>query len=363
MYDLFEGEREIDQGRVIIPQFMYLKGALTREVAKVVTYYQTWPTTLPNEHLLVKLLLNLNVSMKRELQNYVDIASEMGYQVASQLRLTSSVNYGRVFSPGVFYGRACSEILIAHDSPFDIYDADVNWRELQPIVVHRHPFTDLNLARPMGEGNKHEPGIAVISINIPMLAVMWRGWWRDERKPDPSQPARRTHHFLSMYPITNMLYSQTDIALFNRMVALYDLEDVAPFKRLHSFFTYDYTDRADEYLEKQLELLRRTPMTFDHMLSAIPSLFAKDLREASQLPAVIPTRQVVWGLVIARIALVRFLVHINAYTENAKNRGYLNKIRQSLGRVRIDRVLETTLPNDVLQDVDRTIHRDIESYL
>jgi hypothetical protein len=363
MYDLFDEDRQIDQGRVTLPQFMYLKGSITREVQKVVDYYQENVTSVPNEHLLVKLLLNLNVSMKREPQNYVDTVAEVGQQTCSMLRIATAANYGRVFSPGVFYGKSVTEIIIAHDTEFNVNEALVNWRELRPIQVLRHPFTDINLARPVGKYGTEEAGIAVIAINLPMLAIQWRGWWGEERQPDPSVPARRTHHFVSMYPLTNMLYSHVDMAIFNRMLNLYMLDDVAPFKRVHPFYVYDYTDRLDEYLDKEIELLRNKPMTFDHTVSAIPAIFSPDLRRVVKLPDVVPTRQIVWALLIARIPLIRFLVQLNAFTENKRNQGYLNRIKRDLQRMRNDHTLEASMPHDLVRDIDDAIHRDIEAYL
>lgn len=363
MYDLFDNVPATDQGKVILPQFIYLKGALSRDLMKVTSYYQNNVTSVGNDHLLVKLLLNLNVSMKRELQNYVDTVSDVGMQTASLLRLTTPLNYGKVFSPGPFYGKGCSEIILVHDEPFDVYAARRNWRELRPVVVHRHPFTDTSMARPTGRAVSGESGLVVVSINLPMLAVQWRGWWAEERQPDPSLAAKRTHQFVSMYPLTNMAYSHLDIAIFNRMATLYNLDEPADFTKAHPFFLVDRSDELDNFLEKQIELLRRKPLIFDQVLLNIPAITAADLSIAMRLPDVVPTRQIKWGLIIARLPLVRFLVQLNALHENHKNRWYLNRLRTALKAIRVDRVLESTLPLDVLRDIDDFIVSEIEPYL
>jgi hypothetical protein len=363
MLDMFDKDPTIQTGSIILPQFIYVRGALVRDVERVVQYYRQSATWVDNSHLLVLILHNLNVSLRRSTQRYVDTVRDGMGQVANMLRLTNSLGYGKVHTPGVFYGQRATEIIIADDSEFDIGDAVLRWRDLRPVRVLRHAYTDLSLSRGIGRRyGGSETGIAVISINIPMLALQYREWCREERMSSDGV-AQRTHQFISQYPLTNMLYSHLDIAVFNRMAAMYYLDDVAPWRKCHPFYLQDLSDTLDPVLERELAMLRRKPLSMDQVVNIIPAINMPTLRDTMRLPEVVPTRQVRWGLTIARLPLIRFLVNLNADMPSSRNRGYLNKLSLTLRAIRNDRGLSNVLPPAIYHDVDDMIHRDIERYL
>lgn len=363
MFDMFDAEPTVYTGTVLPPQFIYVRGALTRDIERVVQYYRQSATWVDNTHLLVLILHNLNVSLRRSTLRYVDTVRDVMSQTANQLRMSNSLGYGKVWSPGVFYGKHATEIIIADDSEFDITSAVERWRDLRPVRVLRHPFTDMSIPRAIGRNyDGTESGIAVISVNIPMLALQYREWCREERVGS-SGVAMRTHQFVSQYPLTNLAYSHVDIAVFNRMAALFYLEPVAPWRRIHPFYLQDLSETLDIALEKELALLRRKPLTMDQVLSVIPNITTATLRDTMRLPQVVPTRQVRWGLTIARLSLIRFLVNLNADMPAAKNRGYLNRLSLTLRAIRNDRGLSNILPQPLYLDIDNMIHRDIEQYL
>lgn len=362
-FDLFDESPVVQQGKVIPPQFAYVKAGLLREIQKVYSYYHSRVTFVNNSHVLVRLIKSLPISMRRDPQNYVDVVNDLAPQVCNSLHITNSLGYGRAFTPGVFYGKSVTEILIMDETPFDPYQALANWRMLKPIRVLRHPFTDMSMPRAMGDYHGTERGIAVIAINVAMLAIQYRGWYREERQPDPSMPARRTHQFMSMYPITNMVGSHLDIAIFNRLVGHYLGEEVQPYHKSHPIYLIDHTEKMDDVLLKELTILRRRPLTFDQILDAVPAIASSDLRVVMRMPSVVPTRQVKWALTVARLPLIRFLVQLNYDTENPKNRYYLNRLKQQLHAMRVDRTLDQILPLDVTQDIDNMIHRDIQAFI
>jgi len=363
MLDMFDKDPTIQTGSIILPQFIYVRGALVRDIERVVQYYRESATWVDNSHLLVLILHNLNVSLRRSTQRYVDTVRDTMSQVANMLHMTNSLGYGRVYTPGVFYGQHATEIIIADDSEFDIADAVLKWRDLRPVRVLRHAFTDLSLPRGIGRHyGGRESGIAVISVNIPMLALQYREWFLSEREGS-SGAAKRTHQFISQYPLTNMLYSHVDIAVFNRMAAMYYLDDVAPWRKCHPFYLQDLSDTLDPVLERELAMLRRKPLSMDQVVNIIPAITSPTLRDTMRLPAVVPTRQVRWGLTIARLPLIRFLVNLNAGAPSSRNRGYINKLAITLRAIRNDRGLSNVLPPALYHDIDDMIHRDIERYL
>lgn len=362
-FDLFDASPVALQGRSIPPQFQYIHTGMLREIQKVVAYYRNHVTQVDNRHLVVRILLSLAVSMRRDPQNYADVVSDFTAQLCGMLHITGSLNYGRVFSPGVFYGPNCTEIIVSDDTEFDAVQAARDWQQLKPIRVVRHPFTDLNYARCDGRYQSKETGVAVIAINIPMLAIQYREWFIQEYKRDPKGIHHRTHQFVSMFPLTNMLESHLDLCLFNRMSALYRGDDVAPYQKAHPFYVIDYTPKVDDVLQKELTILQRRPLTFGQIVESVPAISVPTLLDVMRLPSVIPTRQVKWALLIARLPLIRFLVQLNYDADNPKNQAYLNRLKIQLHAARTDRVLEAVLPNNIVMDIDDMIHRDIEAFI
>lgn len=363
MLDLFRDTPIINKGVVQIPQFVYVRGSYNREIAKVVEYYQNNVKWIANQHPLIRLMLSLNVSMKRDYQNYVDVISDATMRIAGPFRFTTATNHGALFTNGDFYNRNVVEVVIINDDEFDIQAAIDGWRELQPIRVLRHPFTDLSLGRCDGNYTwSDEQGIAVISVNICMLAFQYRRWCEEEAVSDISGNREAIHQFFSRYPITNMIYSHVDVCYFNRLTATYRNEPVAAYIKAHPFFVVDYSAKVDDVIQKQLAIEEGRQLTFDHMLISIAEISTRNLFEAMALPNVVLTRQVKWALIIARLPLIRFLVRFNQLSGNAKNTFYIAKLRIAIREIRNDHLLHGSLPEWLQDELELTLE-EIVSYL
>lgn len=359
MYRLFQDLPAFEKGKTILPEFIYVKGFYLRQLALIQEYYHENIRNVPNQHILARLLLSMNVSTKRDIRNYVDTAADQMIKLSSQLRMTSALNHGFAHEPGHFYGPKVTEVIVCNDEWFDLKEAQANWEYLSPIRVLRHPFTDLSMGRPDGNyESSDESGFAVISINVAMLALQYR-MWCDTMGSDKNS----THRFIAAYPITNMIASHLDVAIFNRMVKIYNEQPVAPYKKAHPFFIPDYSDRIDQVLRKQIGIQEYQKMSFDQTLTSIPLISSDTLLEAMQLPEVILTRQVKWALIVARIPLIKFLVKMNKENNNPRNTLYLSLLRTSIREITNDQTLRVGLTQDMIYEIENSMYLDIEAYL
>lgn len=367
MYDLFSNELITSHPIQTIPQFIYIKTGLNRELNKVIQFYRKNIVRVPNQHPLVRFILSLPISMKRDIFGIADRGEALMFNQASLLNFTNSLSYGRVYSPGFIYGKNTHEIIITHNESFDVQDAYDNWEDLQPIRILRHPFTDLSMGLLDGKYKSYEKGIAVILLNVPMLCVMLKGWYDTYRSDDVDRnmlglPTMSVHQFVHTYPLLNALKSHIDIALFNRLSNTYLVDEVADFKNPHPFQLNDYSEKVDDYIRKQLQLLKNYPFLFDQLLVSLPSIFNDNLREVIQIPAMAPTRQVKWALLVARIPIIKFLLQYNSLEEVKRNEQYIRKVAIALKNAKSDKTLDRNLPRDVAIDIDNSLHRDIEPY-
>lgn len=164
MYDFFEEGALRNRGAVSAPAFHYVKDGLSKAIDTTVAYYRHRATVVSNNHILVRLLKSLNVSFNREWRNYVDTANDKMDSLSRALQITSDVNLGKVFAPGDFYGIG-NEIYIADNSRIDdIETAVANWRELEPVRILRHPFTDMNCALADGNYKGSDEKLSLIHI-------------------------------------------------------------------------------------------------------------------------------------------------------------------------------------------------------
>jgi len=251
---------------------------------------------------------------------------------------------------------------MVHDTDFDIELGAAQWRNLQPVRVLRHPFSDMSLQRCTNEYRTTESrGIVVIAINLPMLALQYKMWAAEQSLRQGARDT--TAHFVSMFVITNMLYSHTDVCLFNRICNHYFKDDSGEFIRAHAVYNVDYTGMVDTTIGQLLRVLTRRSLTWPELMENVESLCSDTLREALQLPDIIPTRQLKWTLWVARLPLLHFLVQFTWNNKNTRNQFYMRRLKTELRAIRADRILDQVLPQSVLIDIDKVIMSDIDPYL
>lgn len=362
MHTLFDSVPAATRGIVRVPEFLYVKGGMSRDLATVMDYYHKNVFAVNSGHFLIRLIQSMNVSMNRDYQSYVDVAEDRGMDLAMSLRMTSSISVGMVFSPGVFYGKNIDEVILSVDADFDIDDAVRRWRELEPVKVLRHPFNDINLKVPEANYESSEGGIAIISVNIPMLMLQYRRWFEVEKSINP-EAERTVNQFVAMYPLPNMLPTHLDVAVFNRLVTLANGQEPSKFNRENKMYITDFTSKLDNVLEKQLMILRNKRFAFDQILLSVAMVNKDSLFETMALPKLARTRQVNWALTLARLPLIKFLLKLNEESNNQENKFYLNRIRVALKTIRNDRTLKSALPRKLLAEVESSIDIGIRTYV
>jgi hypothetical protein len=304
----------------------------------------------------------LNVPLSMDPVIYSDKVLDIALNVAQILKMTSPLSRGHVFNTSLFYGDNVQEILLANIDPYDKQDLLVNWRDAAPIRILRHPKTDLNLYLLNRSVQTSEGGLSVISINIPMLATQYRLWCQYEGQDNGDSP-ESIATFLTRYPINNMLYSHFDLALFNRLFAMFKGLALSNGANHSPFWQLDLTHRVDAVLVKQLIVYRDREADFDNFLRETPSVTADNLKELFRLPPTLINRQNTWALTLTRIPLIMFLVQTNAEFEYQRNGQYLKDIRRFFIRAKYDRSVVEFLPLPLQLSVTVDIDNGILPYV
>ena len=351
MQTFFGLDTAANEGTVTGSIWPYLKSGLKSNLDMVVSYYRRATGSVDGSHFLIKLIYSVGVSRSLPVDRFYANCVSRTMAVATANKMTCSVNNGQGFD-GVFYGSGVSEVIVATDEDFDYDDAQINWKDLQPVTVLKHPKSDLNLNLPDGTKTSNEKGIAVIAINIPMLALQYRQWKYEEDALAirTGNSPRGAVHYIYNYVLTGMLSSHLDCAVFNRA---YNLLNGIPFgesKVKHPFYMTDFTKRLNDFQMGQLDLLRGSMKKFNSLLKMIPLVTENTLADFAKLPDVAPTRQVIWSLALSRLAILSFLFKVTKLRPRQINSAEVNHILWKLSLYKTERAIKSVLPDAAYVD-------------
>ena len=351
MQKLFNMERGTNQGVVSMPWWTYIQDGLRRNLDQVITYYRRFPIPVESSHFIIKLITALGIYRNSDFEQFFNSVSSRCLGTSMALQMTSSINRGILFN-GIFYGPNVKEILVAVDDGFDIYEAKDNWQELCPIRVLSHPKSDLGLMVPNGVDYNAEEGLAVIAINLPMLALQYREFrlLEDSIAESTGESPRSIMQFVYAYPLTNMLRSHLDVALFNRLNNVLSDIPLATSRGKHPFYLTDFSDKLYQLNINQVEMLKSNHRKFDGVMKSIPLVTSANLQEMMVFPDCALTRQIIWALAAASLPMLSFLFKSSGDNPRIRNAKDVNHLVRSFELYKTDKALSVSLPLNLYFD-------------
>ncbi len=354
MLNLFGMPASATTGVVGVPLWDYVRDGLRDNLTIATSYYRRYPVRVDSAHLLAQLLYSIGILKNQPIDQLYSYLSTRALKAATACRLTSSINKGELHN-GVFYGPGTREVIIAHDDEFDPWEAQRNWRDLRPVQVLYHSHSDLGLFPPNGERTSNDDGMAVISINVPMLAIQYREFFNHESQiaAASGENPRSIMFFLGAYPLTNMLYSHLDTAVFNRLYCRRFNIPLGDSVKKQPMYLTDFGDKLDQVQIQQLEQLAKRSQKFSDALSMIPMVTAHSLFDLTDLPDMAPTRQVIWALILSRMRLLSFAANATSQVARTQSGSEINHLLRLFTLYNPDKVFQAVLPPEVYYDVKR----------
>jgi hypothetical protein len=352
---------EVHSGVMKVPGWNYVHDGLRRNLGTVIRYYRRHTMAVASDHFLVRILQSIDVPQSQNVERYYDNVDAMSMNLSMALKMTSSIYRGQMFK-GVFYGPNCPEILVAKTTLLDPYDAHRNWEHLAPVQVLRHPITDLALNLADGHRNSTDEGIAVMTIDIPMLALQYRAFRLNEIALTQGGDSQRSAmQFVHMYVLPNMLVSHLDYVLFNRLNALKKDAPLGEALKNHPFHLIDYAPKLNGCQLDQIAILERNTKNFRGIMQQVPMVSEPSMDEVMHVPPMAPTQQVVWALSIARLPALDFLFSVTKDGANTRNKQEVQEVLRDVRSYRRNSMMKTLSP-DLQYDIENEI-RAIESYV
>lgn len=350
MYKLFTKRSDSNNSVIKPPAFELIRRIYQREIATITEYYNSRVYAVPSNHLLCRLLTTGFVSIEHDLSRYLQILYARAPYLAKYFNFTSEISYGKIFD-GVFYGPGNDEIILYTEDYFNPFDALENWKSLKPVTVLEHPVSDFGLTLLNGKENSTAKGLSVISINIAMLFIMYRGFLIQQGSKFNSTSQLGTEHFVNMYVLPGMLNSHIEIALLNRLKNLFYAAPMSSSLKKLPFLVVDYTDKIDRVNKEILEHLEDTSRLYVQDLKCIPSFFEEDMQSVLMMPDLAKTRQIWWSLLLARLGTIKFLIDIAGDKGRSANNSYINKLKLDVKQLSRENLIASVLPKDLYYEV------------
>ena len=362
MYTLFNSPGNIEKGVRQPSTYNYLHERLNDNLEKVILHLQESNYAVRSNHLLVKLLLGLNLDPKLSLFEYYSKAQSRADDITKANGLSSTLTRRDVFEDGVFYGKDTTEAIVSISEDFDILKLDTDWRTLETVKVLRHPFTSLALDPLDGRNAGTDGDFAIIQVDVIKLAMQYRQWVLEQYAISP-ESIRTPMQFVFQYPIANAMRSHLDLAIMNRLIALYRGREVTKFKSTWSFYLQDLDKITDEYLFNRISYFQRRPMEYEDILKQVGLPSSSNLLDLVILPKTVVTRQIEWIMVLVRTPIIGFLVELDFDIGGHRNRQSMSIIRKSLKALESDRSFSSTLPSGMRDEIVDKAVTGISLYL
>lgn len=353
MIELFRTPPTVAIGATAAPSWAYVQRGLQRNIERIQQYTRAMPKSVKSSHFLIRLLGLITVSKHLSLERYYANVDAIALHAAMSMEMTCSISQGREHR-GIFYGPTTPEILIATDDSFNYEQAHANWEQVCAVRPLLHSKSDLGLAVPMGTKTSEEDGLAVILVNVPMLAVQYRAFLLAQQSVEVP---RTINQFLAGYVLPNMLQAHVDICVFNRAVKLSTGQTPALYPALRYPFDLPlWHGMADVALRTSLDNAAKGSLSFIQVLSTLPAVYHPNQLKALMMPDIAPTRQCDWALVLTRLRALRWLFTFCQAELRAKNQASINQIVRALRNNDVAAVLHECLTPEVFFEAKEIMH-------
>lgn len=318
--DLINRALAESRGRVIDPTFKYIEDTVKNNMVAIRKRIHNSARYVKPDHLLYKLLVQLAVNGRMGRSELYFACTDVMYQIAASLGLTSAVGIGKIHRNVFMDG--CSEVIFIHNTEFE-YKA---WHELRPITFHYHCETNMNGLR---GGMLNKDNIAIISINVPMLGWMYKEWAAVVKRIGSSES---TYNFIAKYVLCNALYSYFDVSYFNRIYYRLAGKPFEADKKNGELALNNYDTYADKADIRLIEVLSKGRTNMEQVFFQTQLPFSNSVLDQWEAPAVAKTRQVLWAIMAYRLPYIHYGLLAQQLGGYIGDSGKLSTLKRQLGQ-------------------------------
>ena len=333
MFKLFDSGLFPSEGNLVPSNRRYLQVRAELIINTLETYFWKTSYRLPNNHLLVQILRNLEYSLETPFEKVVETVNARSLYVAKHFYLTSEIDFGKPLK-GVFYSHKDSDAVdyIFAKSFVDInpFDEDRSWVKLSPIKTIFHSATDFNLLLIDGQPKGDPVGYSVVQIDIPLLALQYREFCIEMIKDFRGDAIYNPNKFLVTRVLPKLYRSHFDQLIINQFLLKENVvKENTPDKKLQLALP-EIELTVKQTVNSLYPSLVSSRKTYANTLAVIPAVFSKSALEALRLPDTVATRQSFWLQVLSRFPHIEFLTKLQGSSGRNTNKTYINDFKREI---------------------------------
>ena len=300
----------------VMPLYEYIVKGLNTELTRIKDYYRQNLWVVNNTHILRKILVDIENKIALSPEALVRSVRSDTLRYCRAYGINSPIFNAGIQNDGNFYNKKNPEVFLNAEYDFDVENCYKEYKNLKPVRVVSHEFSDLNLYLPSGKYISDECGLCVFTIDLALLALQYKAWTDKERYPEGKDYALPMHNFIHSYVLTNMLDSHVDVAIFNRFRYLAQEKPIPKPTQSLPFYIADYSEKVDWCHRKLLEVFDKQPNDYLQRLNALPSVTYGTYYRSVAIPDMAPTRNIKWALLLAKINSVELMLDIDDKTDS-----------------------------------------------
>lgn len=343
MFHYFSFPQTYQEGVMHPSIWPYVKRQLLQSLNQTILYYRKNPIYIKSDHILVRLLDNIQIYETADAYKFADDVSVNCNSTTNALSITSAFHKGRLFN-GVFYGGLNPEIILSISDSFNAIEDEKRWWSVDSVKFIKTCKTDIGLHLPSGKKYSSESGLTIIGVDVARMALQYRSYMRYSRYRNI---AFSTPIFIARFVIPNMLKSQLELNLINRIYKTYqdiDVTDIDIYVK-HPFALINLDNHFNRAINQVCYNLRRSNPRFDTICQTMPSVGYTNAIDALRLPDMVETTQVDWAMALSRIDELMMLIEMTS--ASGANKQIITQCSRDVRNSQVDQVMKTVLPSDV----------------
>jgi len=288
---------------------------------KVVEYYREENFYVKRPNPLIGLLQNMRIGpslSKQDVINYLDTNAEY---ISRNYDIVSNGNTGDILHNVITHNSNEIFILTSLYDPFEINES--NYIDISPIRCIYNTDNMLNISHPYRIKHLTGSDIVMYELDLTALGLQYYYWSKEQIKIERDTDIGR---FLYAIPFTNLIYSYSNITLFNIFMDLWDNKDIPDTVSYNPLYTMDPSKNIIHGYEDLIKNLKRNEnILYVDFLNSIP-VVNKTALEALRINKIYYTLQDRWTLWLSRIEYINWLLDSLGTTGMKRNEKYVKDL-------------------------------------
>lgn len=339
------------------PKLDYVYNGIQENIEKVLRYERRNSKVAESDHPLLGMLNVVSRELDSDIRFHYLAALDLNDEWCAARGITTA---SKTCKPhlGVYLGGGDIEFVV---SSIDRMATDkfVNntypdWDKLTPVKVVCSNYTDSYPWIP-GEAPEHGNGWAMLTVDLPMLSIMYREWVKFNRK---NKIEETRSAFIRNYVLVNAIQSHQYTKQLNRLTNIKQGKDVDHVRGNKEVATVDYEARL---VREQYRMIKDNALRDLNWVELLHNTsLDKDVTLFDRLEPIqaAETSQNRWALALAQLPILRFLLlHDRTDGVNQQYRARLKRFLHEFKRDRGMYGLKNYTAIDMIQEeFERLLH-------